>query len=273
MTPHSLDALRVVRRSPAARFRLPALTLLAGLGIGYALHHISPPMAVADDQVALITNTVIKLVADRPELITDALAASQAKAKRQREDAVLGQLEAHHDDLYADPMSPVAGNPAGDVTIVEFFDYRCPYCRASAPALDALLAADPGVKVIFKDLPILGPDSIYAAHLMAAAADTGKFAPLHHAMLSAPAGSDHHGTRDGFDAAASGLGLSPDALYTASRSLPIDDEIKRTTDLARDIGVTGTPAWVIGDRRIDGGQTLAQLTTAVAAARTAAARR
>src|ERR1700721_2329862 len=107
MPPHDLDA-SPVRRSPVATFWLLTLTLLIGLGVGYAVHDATP--APAHDQVALITDTVVKLVADRPELITAALTASQERAKRLREDAVLGELMAHHDDLYSDPMSPGAGN-------------------------------------------------------------------------------------------------------------------------------------------------------------------
>ena len=263
MTVQSFDtgAPAFAPRFPSATW-LPIVAMVIGFGAGYAAHQPA--------QLGAIRDSVAQVIRDNPDLITDALRASQATSERVRLDAATASIPNHELDLLHDPLSPVAGNPAGDVTIVEFFDYRCPFCKKTASALDALLASDPDIRVVYKEYPVLGPDSTYATRLALAAGGQGKYDQLHAALFAAPSGADGHGYRAGFDGATVSLGLDPAALEEAGHSADIDVEIQRNAALAKAIGIRGTPAWVIGNHFVEGAQTTEQLAAAVAEARAAA---
>jgi protein-disulfide isomerase len=129
-----------------------------------------------------------------------------------------------------------------DVTLVEFFDYACPYCKASNPAVERLLSEDKGLRVVYRELPILGPDSVAAARLSLAASKSGRFPQFHDAL---------------WDAGRPG----PETLATASQAAGIPDkapgtadieaELKKNFQLAEALGATGTPLFVVGNRVIN----------------------
>jgi protein-disulfide isomerase len=151
-----------------------------------------------------------------------------------------------------------AGNPHGDVTLVEYYDYNCGYCRASLPNIAALVKADPGVRVVYRELPVLAPSSHDAALASLAAAHAGRFAAFHDALYAA--GPVSAAT---IAAAAKQAGFTP-----PSAPMPGDEAaIIANMKTAAQLGMTGTPSWVVGDRVLIGAQTLAQLQEAVAAAR------
>lgn len=145
-----------------------------------------------------------------------------------------------------------------DVTVVEFFDYACPYCKASNPAVEQLLNADKGVRVVYRELPILGPESVNAARLSLAASKAGRFAQFHDALWDAgrPA---------------------PETLATASKAAGIDSqpanspdvdaELKKNFELAGELGATGTPLFVIGNRVLNSAVGYDELRKAVEDAR------
>ena len=152
----------------------------------------------------------------------------------------------------------MAGNPRGDVTVVEFFDYACGYCRRSQPAVQALLRDDPNVRLVYRELPILGGPSVVAATASLKAAATPRYAAFHDALFAlAP---------DQIAAAAARAGVPP-ARLTGAADAAEEAEIRRNLDLARALGVSGTPAWVIGDRVVDGALDEAALKAAVAETR------
>lgn len=151
-------------------------------------------------------------------------------------------------DLVDDPNAPVRGNPHGDVTLVEFFDYRCPYCRQVEPFLQALIKYDHGLRVVVKELPILGPASVYAARVALAAYRQGKYEQFHNAVMS---------KRSNFDEAtllrlAEDAGLALDRLKTDMNNPDVDAEIKRTTEIAKALKLSGTPAFIAGIELIPG---------------------
>ena len=153
-----------------------------------------------------------------------------------------------------------AGNPKGDVTLVEYFDYNCGYCRASLPTVAALVKADPNVRIVYRELPVLAESSHAAALASLVAAHQGKFAAFHDALYAAgpvSAGS--------IAASAKATGVSVPATPSAAD----ENELVGNVRLARQVGMTGTPSWLIGDHVIIGAQTLEQLQAAVAAAREA----
>ena len=152
-----------------------------------------------------------------------------------------------------------AGNPKGDVTLVEYFDYNCGYCRASLPMIAKLIAADPKVRVVFRELPILSAESRIAARASQAAAQQGKFATFHDALYAGGPVSDAS-----IAAAAGKAGID---LAQPGFTKTADAEIAKNMETAAKLGVTGTPSWVVGDRVLSGALPLEELQKAVAAAR------
>ncbi len=200
-----------------------------------------------------------------PEVLLEALQELQrrrdaAEAQRQRE-----TLAARRAELEGRPEDPVLGDPAGDVTIVEFLDYRCGYCRSMAPGLRALLERDRRVRLVIKEFPILGADSLTAARAALAAHRQGRYAQLHWALLEA---------KDLSEAAIVELarrrGLDVERLARDMRSPEIERTIERVRALAEALGINGTPAFVVGDSLIPGAAPVARLVELIAEARGAA---
>src|SRR5690606_3776602 len=102
-------------------------------------------------------------ILEHPEVIVEAMQRLQARQRAAEANEAAAVLSARADEVFRDPASPVGGNPAGDVTLVEFFDYNCPYCRQVAPVMNDAEAADPQLRIVYKEFPILGANSVYAA--------------------------------------------------------------------------------------------------------------
>jgi len=151
----------------------------------------------------------------------------------------------------------------GDVTLVEFYDYACGYCKASLPVIDRLVAEDPRLKVVYREFPILGPESEVAARLSLAASKAGKFMVFHDALFAA--GRPSEATLRQASAAA-GMPFMPPAGTQIE-----DAELKRNYQLAQQLGATGTPLFVVGDRVMNGAVGYEALKEAIAAARAAKA--
>lgn len=154
------------------------------------------------------------------------------------------------------------GNPRGDVTITEFYDYNCGFCRAVLPTLEKLVATDPGIRIVFRELPILAQESGDAAKLSLAAAEQEKFLPFHNALYAAG-----RVTPETLDAAASAAGLDRARATAATNSPRVAQEIDANMALAGKLNLTGTPAWVIGDRTYSGALSYEALVDAVKDAR------
>jgi protein-disulfide isomerase len=135
------------------------------------------------------------------------------------------------------------GSAKPDVTLVEFFDYACPYCKASNPSVDRLLQEDKGLRVVYRELPILGPDSVTAARLSLEASQLGRFAKFHDTLWAAGRPAP-----ETIAAAAKAAGIAPQP----QNDPPIEAELKRNYQLAGQLGATGTPLFVIGDRVMNG---------------------
>jgi protein-disulfide isomerase len=152
------------------------------------------------------------------------------------------------DAIFRSPATPVAGNPNGDVSVVEFFDYNCSYCRRSLPAVLKLINEDGKVRVVLKELPILSDDSLAAAKLALAANKQGKYFEMHQKLFSEPGRAD----KDKALRIAKELGLDIDQLQKDAENPDIKKALDESELLARKLDLEGTPMFLIGDKVIDG---------------------
>jgi protein-disulfide isomerase len=226
------------------------------------------PTARAAEFSAAQRAEIVQIVRDAlkqdPTILRDAVAALQAEEGEHQAAASRAAIAAHHDKLTT-AADPVAGNPVGDVTVVEFFDTRCPYCRKFDPIMASLLAQDHGVRLVYKDMPILGPASLLSAKALLAAKRQGAYEPLREAVMKAPPDA----TKESLRALAEKLKLDWPRLERDMDDPAIAAQLEANVTLARDLGVQGTPALVIGGSLVPGAIDLPELTTAVAEARSA----
>lgn len=228
-------------------WRLAAASIGGGLVGGLAVALAGPELGLGATSPAAVRQAL----ASDPAMIPDAMDLMRSN---DRSAAVAANAQA----LRTPFRNAVAGDPDGDVTVVEFFDYACGFCKRSQPAVAALLRDDAKVRVVYRELPILGEPSLTAATASLKAAGTPRYLAFHDALFA----------RDvtAVEAAAKAAGLPPSRLSgqpdAAERA-----EITRNVSLAQALGVSGTPAWVIGDQVLDGALDEAALKAAVAEAR------
>jgi protein-disulfide isomerase len=170
-----------------------------------------------------------------------------------------------------DPDIPVTGNPDGDITIVEYFDYNCPYCRKLAPELRQVVQDDGKVRLVFKDWPILGEISVLASRMALACKYQDKFAQAHEALIGVASKLTAPRVRELLAGASIDIDRADRDL--AANAKAIDAIIARNNDQALAFGFKGTPAFIIGKFRVAGVLTMAQFDQAIADARKAAAKR
>jgi len=179
-------------------------------------------------------------ILEHPEILPQAMERLQARENGK-------QVAGAGDTLTAPFPGAVLGNPNGTVTLVEFTDYACGYCRASVPEVEALIAANPDLKVVIRELPILSPASAEAARWSLAAAEQGKFEAFHKAMFAAgrPAA-------DTIEAAATRAGLDLDRARKVIAEPRVAAEIDQNLNFARQLRIDGTPSWVVGEQLMAG---------------------
>jgi protein-disulfide isomerase len=244
---------------------IPVIGCAALLGILVA----APPARAAETPMPADRQALEQVIHDylinHPEVLIEALKAGDARMKAQEEAEARAQIVKHQDELIRDAKSPVGGNPGGDVTIVEFFDYRCPYCKQVEPALEALLKEDSKVRVVYKEFPILGPESLVASRVSLAAwkQSPPKYARLHAALM----GSQGALSEDSILKAAEAAGLDLAKIKADMRTAEIEALIKSTYELAEALDIRGTPAFIIGNGLAPGTVDLPMLRRMVAEAR------
>jgi protein-disulfide isomerase len=167
-------------------------------------------------------------------------------------------------ELERDPNAPVLGNPEGDVTVVEFFDYNCPYCKRVADDMQTLIADDPGIRLVYREWPILGRGSLFASRAALAARRQGKYEDLHWALMAQPRVTEKLTLR-----IARELGLDIPRLLNDMNHRSVSRHIALSMDLSRSLGINGTPSFVIGEQVARGLFPLNQLRDYVREARTA----
>lgn len=238
---------------------LPALVMLVWSGGLRA----EDPAGFTDAQRAQIVEIVRQAMKTDPTILRDAVEALQADEAHAKQTEQKTMLDRLGPALTRAPGDPVAGNPDGDVTVVEFYDLRCPYCRRMLPVIAELLHADPKLRLVYKDIPILGPGSSLGARAVLAAQRQGGYQKLHDAVMAGPPSI----TEDSLHDNASKAGLDWDAIKHDMTDPAIQARLDTNLKLAQQLGVDGTPAYVIGDKLLPGAVELADLQSAVAAAR------
>src|SRR5204863_10076616 len=192
-----------------------------------------------------------------------ALQAAEDKMKGDAKDKAAQALSTRRREIFEDPDTPVAGNPNGDVSLVEFFDYRCPYCKQVVPSLEALLAEDRQLRLVYKEFPVLGPDSVTAARAALAARKQDKYDAMHRALMAQKGQLDEAAVFR----VASSVGLDVERLKRDMAAPDIDRMIKANTSLASALDIRGTPGFVIGDEIVPGAISLQALKQLIDTAR------
>ena len=210
-----------------------------------------------------IEETVRTLLREHPEIVDEALRVIMEKRRRAEEERQRLNLKAKAKELNEDPGSVVGGNPAGDVFMVEFFDYNCPYCKRSHESVRNLVAEDGDIRFVYKEYPILGDNSVIAAQAALAARAQGKYIAFHNALMT------HKGRLNKVTviAVAEATGLDMARLKRDMTGPGIAAILSRTRALAKALEITGTPAYVIGDRLVPGAVDAASLKALIAEVR------
>ena len=241
----TLPSRRRPHRGSMLRAGMLALTVLA-------LPAIPAPAAepFSEAQQNQIQDLVRDYILSNPEILIESLRGYEEKQRQSAEKDAHEAIATNREALERDPTSPVAGNPAGSVTVVEFFDYHCGYCKKVLPSMQELIETDKNVRVVFKEFPILGPDSVVASQAALAVwkMQPDKYLPFHVALME---------TRGDLGQArvmeiAKKVGIDPDKLKAAMADPAIKATIERNVQLARALQVNGTPAFVIGNQLVPG---------------------
>jgi protein-disulfide isomerase len=198
-----------------------------------------------------------------PSILRDAIEALQADDTVREAADTKSRLIAQQKALTANAADPVAGNPSGDVTIVEFYDPRCPYCKRMSSTMESLLQKDHGIRLVYKDIPVLGPMSLAESRAILAAQKQGAYIKMQSALMSTPAEPTPDMLRD----TAKNLGLDSGKLATDMKSAAVAAQIEQNLSLAHLLRVDGTPVFVIGTQMITGAVDQDALENAVAIAR------
>ena len=224
------------------------MTLVVALAAGFA-------GAALWDTTGLGGKSTRDYLLANPEILPEAMQVLQQREQLARIEPLRGEIETPF-------PGAVLGNPAGSVTLVEFTDYACTYCRQSVADVAALVAADPELKVVIREYPILAPESVDAAHMALAAAQQGRYAQFHDAMfrLGPP-------TAQAIEAAAAEAGVDLARARAAIATGVFDDQLQANAQLAAQLGISGTPGWVIGDRALNGAVGAQELGAAIEEAR------
>lgn len=200
---------------------------------------------LSDAQKKAVNGLIESYVKEHPGVIMDALEQYQrdqmAKAQESQEQALKSSL-----DAFNDPNLPIAGNPDGDIRVVEFFDYNCGYCKRALQDLQVMLEADKNVKVVLIDMPILGPDSLTASKWAVASQKQGpgKYFDYHRAIMA------HNGPKNDtvMETLGKAAGLDVAKLKVDAQSEETMAQINKNIQQAQAIGIQGTPGFIIGEK-------------------------
>lgn len=205
------------------------------------------------------------LTSKHPEVLMEAMKELQKRDQATAETKSKEAIANFKDKIFNDPNTPVGGNPKGDVVMVEFFDYQCGYCKMTEPAILKVLQEDKNVKFLYKDFPILGPMSVTAAKASLASVRQNKYVKFHDALI----GKKDHLSEDMIYQTAKDVGMDVEKLKKDMADDSIGKLVDANLKLGGDIGVRGTPMFIIGSQVYPGALQYEQMKKAVDDARAA----
>lgn len=215
------------------------------------------------DQVKTL---VREYLLEHPEVIAEAIGKLQEKEEAKKDAERAAAIAMNKQELFTPKEGTAIGNLQGDVTVVEFFDYNCGYCKSMFSDILQVIKTDGKVKVVTKEFPILGPGSITAAKAALASRNQRKYAEFHQALISYKGPLNEQA----INTVAKGVGLNVEKLQEDMKDPELDKIIDRNHDLAKELGITGTPALIVGDTFVGGAIGKERLTALIADARKAA---
>ncbi|MCB8880392.1 DsbA family protein [Acidisoma cellulosilytica] len=217
--------------------------------------------ALSPAQRAAVIGLIRQELVEDPSILRAAIGALQAQ-DQQSQAAVQGKaIAAAQADLVHNAADPSIGSPRAPITVVEFYDTRCPYCRVMRPEFSALVKQDPNVRVVFKDIPILGQNSVTEARALLAAQRQGGYEKMQAALMTQQAAPTEAHLRS----LATQLGLNGDQLIRDMDDPAIGQRLAANTTLAQQLGITGTPGIIVGTQLVPGAISLDDLQKLVAA--------
>lgn len=250
------------------RALLAPKALLAPLALAVAFASASPAAAFTDQEKTELGTIIRDYIIKHPEVLQEAiqvLEARQNAADAKQRTAAVGKLKPL---LLDSPRGVVVGNPKGDVTLVEFFDYNCGYCKKALSDLQELIKEDPNLRVVLKEFPVLGPGSVEAAQVAVAVrlAAPDKYMAFHQKLLNSRGQVD----RAKALAAAKDVGIDPAAIQKFSSSPELNATLDESMQIAEALALSGTPSYVVGDEVVVGAVGFDKLKASIADARKAA---
>ena len=207
-----------------------------------------PQPSFTSQQQDEIKKMIHDYIMANPQIVSDAIEALREKEQVAADLSAKQALATHKGEIFNDPDTPVFGNPKGDVSVVEFFDYRCPYCKGMFQSLMDTVKADGNVRLVMKELPVLGPDSVVASRAAIASRNQGKYEEFHDALMKI----DGPLTEDVVMKTAASVGLDTAKLKQDMDDPKVDKVIDTDLDLAKQLNITGTPGFVIGQNIMSG---------------------
>ena len=213
-----------------------------------------------------IKELVLETIRENPGIVMEAVAILEQQQAAAADVARADVLTNQRNLLELDPNAPVLGNLDGDVTVVEFFDYNCPYCRRAMDVVQGLLDDDPDVRLVYREGPILGEGSVFAAKAALAAREQGKYEAFHWALMSMNGRAEEASVMR----VAAEVGLDVDQLRRDMEAPEIQEHLVTSMNLAQSLGFNGTPSFVVGEELVPGFVEQSELVEVVEAARKAA---
>jgi len=206
--------------------------------------NVAPIKNFSPEQIKQFQQVIHDYLVQNPEVLVEASNALDAKQAAKKQAAALKAIPEIKDQLFNDDATPMTGDKNAPVIVTEFFDYQCVHCKAVNTILQALIKANPNVRFNFKELPIFGKDSEFAAQAALAAAKQGKYQEFHEALLAA----ENPLTADKVWSIAKSLGLNVDAMKKDMDSADIKKQMLTNFQIANKLGVEGTPTFVLANK-------------------------
>jgi protein-disulfide isomerase len=224
-----------------------AVAAVTAAGTSYFVLRYAPLGLVSADQ-ARLERTVRDYLTKNPDILVEMTNELDKRQSAEQDAQQKKAISENADAIFRSPVSHVAGNPNGDVNLVEFFDYNCGYCRKAMPDVVKLVNQDGRIRLVLKELPIFGDDSEAAAKLALASNKQGKYFEMHQKLFSEPGKAD----KDKALRVAKELGLDVDQLQKDAEDPDIKKSLDEAKDLAQKLNLQGTPLYLIGDRVLPG---------------------